>query len=1225
MPDKTAVFTDLVDFSDLQNDAYFGRNVQERNSRFAAEVLAPHNARIREHARRFSGSDEGTWGDSFFLVFDSAVEAVQFAVGLLRSFRDAPIPTVPGGRAQLHIGIHTGFLDQFEDSYHGKDISTAARIISLSGTDHILLSDVTRDLCGNIEGVLFRPCGEFLLKGVDGLLSVWEADWDGRGPRKVKKPPLSKDLELPPITRGFVGRLAEIEEINAIIEEHRALFLGGLSGIGKTSTILQTALGRFRDALLADNALFYFDCSARDMRSEGASALLLAQLGRFLVQVGADTTAVATACSESRSEYDRITAVAHALASVPCLLLLDNFQDTLDQRRSINSESLNRVLVFLLTHDLGPSRLIFASFEKWQLPDRVAIHTHTIGDLQPNDARLLLAKLQLRDETLIDRALELVGGHPQALQWFSRLALDDSVSIKEVITALAAVPRSAFTEIQFHDRIARELLDRIWKQLTISARTLLLSSAIFRQPPLFVGMQFVAALDDTTAREARRQLLSYYLAQAVHLDAPHTFHPLVREYGLMLAREKLGRWNELHQRAGLWWRQRAGTPPEPKAGIEAHHHFVTACDSSAANDIAAILLPVLYDAGETAWTRGLLEDARHFDEWRVTQEPNSPDALRYLAQTLARLDDPRAEEQFRRALELAPESPKLLLEYARFLAVQKRSAEAEPLFRASVEADPHNPIPGIEYARFLNHERRFDAAETLFRRSVKADPSNAISHTEYARHLDRQNRLEDAETMFREGIAIDPKMPHIRTEYARFLDRQGRCSEAEAQFNAGIEANPTDAPLRTEYARFLFRQARHREAEEQFRVGIVAKPANVVLRTEFARFLSRHGQSKEAEEQFRAGVEADPKSAVLRNVFAQFLFRQRRTQEAEEQFRAGIDAGPKIPHVRVEYARFLGREGRPSEAERQFRECLTFDPDNYIALHQFARFLVQENRFAEAEEQLRRAIEIEPHNGVLRTYYAIFLDRQGSKDRSEQQFLKGIEVAPHYGALWNEYARFLDRNERCDEAEKLFCAGIEAHPTNGFLRNEYARFLDRQGHTAKAEEQFCAGIAATPNDAVLHTSYAQHLAGRGVLDKAETEFRCSISIDPSTPHNRNAFATFLAHQDRDEEAAAQYLEGLSYNPRNSPLLRAYAQFLATRGKADEAESIFRRAIQITPRDSAGRNQFSMLLIDRLRYEEACEQICAGLLASPSDRYLKKTRQTLEKRGFRCVCPPAVAT
>ncbi len=105
------------------------------------------------------------------------------------------------------MGIHTGSPQSFEDDWHGTDVDTAARVEALSTGKQILLSPATFELVHHMTDVKFHRVGEFLLKGIDRLI-LWEADWDGTGPRHTARSSSTPDVDQPASISGFVGRTA---------------------------------------------------------------------------------------------------------------------------------------------------------------------------------------------------------------------------------------------------------------------------------------------------------------------------------------------------------------------------------------------------------------------------------------------------------------------------------------------------------------------------------------------------------------------------------------------------------------------------------------------------------------------------------------------------------------------------------------------------------------------------------------------------------------------------------------------------------------------------------------------------------------------------------------------------------------------------------------------------------------------------------------------------------
>jgi class 3 adenylate cyclase/tetratricopeptide (TPR) repeat protein len=205
----TIVFTDVVGSSATKRDVSLGRDSRERDHAYLEKVQTRHFSLIRECYRAHGGREVSTMGDAFYLTFDDPVEAVRCAVRVQQRLIAEPIDT-PLGPLCIRIGIHSGFPESFEGSWHGTDVDTAARVESAAAGEQILVSARTYELVQHMTDVKFHSRGEFALKGV-GRMWLWEADWDGTGPRATAVPPLWMQ------TRQKRRRLALAAAIAAVV------------------------------------------------------------------------------------------------------------------------------------------------------------------------------------------------------------------------------------------------------------------------------------------------------------------------------------------------------------------------------------------------------------------------------------------------------------------------------------------------------------------------------------------------------------------------------------------------------------------------------------------------------------------------------------------------------------------------------------------------------------------------------------------------------------------------------------------------------------------------------------------------------------------------------------------------------------------------------------------------------------------------------------------------
>src|SRR5713101_7051096 len=130
------------------------------------EVLATHCALLRAAFAVHEGHEVDTQGDSFFVVFPRATQAVAAAVAIQRALAAEAWPE--GGAVRVRIGMHTGEPIRAAEGYTGLDVIRGARIKDAGHGRQVLLSKSTAALTEHtlIDGLSLRDLGEYRLKGL---------------------------------------------------------------------------------------------------------------------------------------------------------------------------------------------------------------------------------------------------------------------------------------------------------------------------------------------------------------------------------------------------------------------------------------------------------------------------------------------------------------------------------------------------------------------------------------------------------------------------------------------------------------------------------------------------------------------------------------------------------------------------------------------------------------------------------------------------------------------------------------------------------------------------------------------------------------------------------------------------------------------------------------------------------------------------------------------------
>ena len=127
-------------FADLRGYTEF---VDRRGNAAASALLDDYRRVVRAVVERRSGSEIKTEGDSFFVVFGSASDAVEAALEIAHH---AAASERPDGPIHVGIGVHAGETIATAEGFVGGAVNLAARLCALARSGEVLVSDTVRAL-----------------------------------------------------------------------------------------------------------------------------------------------------------------------------------------------------------------------------------------------------------------------------------------------------------------------------------------------------------------------------------------------------------------------------------------------------------------------------------------------------------------------------------------------------------------------------------------------------------------------------------------------------------------------------------------------------------------------------------------------------------------------------------------------------------------------------------------------------------------------------------------------------------------------------------------------------------------------------------------------------------------------------------------------------------------------------------------------------------------------
>lgn len=323
------------------------------------EALSAQRRILRAAFEAHGGREMGTEGDSFFVVFTSAHEALAAAIDGQRSLRQYDWP----GRVPLRvrIGLHTGEPERHEDNYIGIDVHRAARIAGTAHGGQIVLSASTQELvAGNVGDHQMRDLGWHRLKDLTGPEHLFDVDAPGLEQEHPPLRSLGTGASLPTYATELIGRSREVAELCDTIDRDgvRLVTLTGTGGTGKTRLAVAVA-GELERRLARDT--YFVPLHAYDR-----SALMWSGIA----------DAVGAPADANQSPDER---ALKFLADRSALLVLDNLEQITDAG----------VVVSRLLSEAPGLRILATSRRPLHMVDeqQYPVSPLTVPDLTPDGSR----------------------------------------------------------------------------------------------------------------------------------------------------------------------------------------------------------------------------------------------------------------------------------------------------------------------------------------------------------------------------------------------------------------------------------------------------------------------------------------------------------------------------------------------------------------------------------------------------------------------------------------------------------------------------------------------------------------------------------------------------------------------------------------------------------------------------------------------------------------------
>lgn len=247
------MFADMVGYS---------RQIERDESRNSVQVEKSINL-FRSIVGDYGGRVSNIAGDGILALFDSAEEAVRFAVQVQSDFRDQAV-WGDGQPIQFRIGINLGEVPEEAENLHGHCVNVAARLQQIADPGDVVISAAVRDAVRERSGISLRSLGRPVLKNIEDSIEVFSV-----GVRLSEPAAVAVEERRAPTATATAPRHPSIA----------VLALDNLSGDPANDLLCEgivedviANLTRFRNlAVVAKHSAFLFSPKSKSVREIGQS------------------------------------------------------------------------------------------------------------------------------------------------------------------------------------------------------------------------------------------------------------------------------------------------------------------------------------------------------------------------------------------------------------------------------------------------------------------------------------------------------------------------------------------------------------------------------------------------------------------------------------------------------------------------------------------------------------------------------------------------------------------------------------------------------------------------------------------------------------------------------------------------------------------------------------------------------------------------------------------
>ncbi|MGA8036960.1 MAG: tetratricopeptide repeat protein [Candidatus Acidiferrales bacterium] len=545
----------------------------------------------------------------------------------------------------------------------------------------------------------------------------------------------------------------------------------------------------------------------------------------------------------------------------------------------------------------------------------------------------------------------------------------------------------------------------------------------------------------------------------------------------------------------------------------------------------------------------------------------------------------------------------------------ERANQAIDDYKKALEITPNSTVVMERLAEIYAKSQRIREAVVEAQAVLKLDPDNVDAHKLLARIYVRtlgdvsagdvqKENLAKAVEQFQAILKIEPDDLYSALWLARLYRFENQHADAEKVLRGVLQRDADNGPALEQLSQILIDEGRSQEA-----IQLLSDAANDSASPDVYDLLgdaySQAHESAKAEDAYRKAIAEDPDDPGHLHGLAQALMAQDKYAEALEVFKKLTEIEPTTGENFLRMAELYRRLGKFDQAEAALLRAKQLTQGSLEVLWNEALLYEDEGRYDDAIKVLSDAIggvRGQSSSDANPNALSVLYEQLGHAYRlagNDPLAIRAYEDMAKLSPESEKRAQMLlidtyRENRDIDKAIAETKKALDASPKDAGLTVQLAMLYGEKLDAAAATTLLQGLLRGDESDEEVYLDLAQVLERCKNYPEAEQAAQKALGMAKDPAVKESAWFMLGAIYERQKKwdlAEAEFKKALAANPTNAAVLNYYGYMLADRGvRLDEATSMIQRAVQQDPNNGAYLDSLGWVYYKQNKLTEAEENL-----------------------------------